>query len=259
LLVQIGIAPVLQGFGTALIMTVLGLVRDRNEQTQAAASAEVRALQSRMNPHFLFNALNVLAALATVSPREVPRAAGRLRHFLRASFDQAERTFIPLEEELAVVRAYLDIELLRFGNRLKVHERVDPGLADVLTPPFSIQPLVENAVRHGMQSSTVAGRLELVVRSLGQSLEVSVSDDGTGVSSLEVERIFFATGPRVHALSLLRRRLRGLFGHSFQLQVRSEIGQGTTVTMRIPFRRQSAGNERTQEAVGSDAGQKAGV
>jgi LytS/YehU family sensor histidine kinase len=259
LLVQIGIAPVLQGFGTALIMTVLGLVRDRNEQTQAAASAEVRALQSRMNPHFLFNALNVLAALATVSPREVPRAAGRLRHFLRASFDQAERTFIPLEEELAVVRAYLDIELLRFGNRLKVHERVDPGLADALTPPFSIQPLVENAVRHGMQSSAVAGRLELVVRSLGQSLEVSVSDDGTGVSSLEVERIFFATGPRVHALSLLRRRLRGLFGHSFQLQVQSEVGQGTTVTMRIPFRRQSAGNEGTLEAVGSDVGQKAGV
>lgn len=244
LLVQIGIAPVLQGFGTALILTVLGLVRDRNELTQAAASAEVRALQSRMNPHFLFNALNVLTALATVAPREVPRAAGRLRHFLRASFDQAERTLVTLEEELGVVHAYLDIESLRFGNRLKVRETIDPGLAQTLTPPFSIQPLVENAVRHGMQSSAGAGRLQLVVRSLGQSLEVSVSDDGTGVSSLDVERIFFASGPRVRALSLLRRRLQGLFGHSYQLEVRSEVGQGTTVTMRIPFRRQTAGTER---------------
>jgi two-component system sensor histidine kinase LytS len=252
LLVQIGIAPVLQGFGTALILTVLGLVRDRNEQTQAAASAEVRALQSRMNPHFLFNALNVLAALATVAPREVPRAAGRLRHFLRASFDQAERSLVSLEEELAVVNAYLDIESLRFGSRLKVEERVDPGLAEALMPPFSIQPLVENAVRHGVQSSAGAGRLQLVVHSVGASLEVNVTDDGIGVSSFEVERVFFATGPRVHALSLLRRRLQGLFAHSFQLQVRSEIGQGTTVTMRIPFRRQSAGDVRTLEAVGSD-------
>ena len=126
---QIGIAPVLQGLGTALILTVVALVRDRNERTEAAASAEVRALQSRMNPHFLFNALNTLAALATVAPREVPRAAGRLRQFLRAIFDHPERTLIPLEEELAVVRAYLDIESLRLGSRLKVDEVIGPGLA----------------------------------------------------------------------------------------------------------------------------------
>jgi LytS/YehU family sensor histidine kinase len=104
---QMGIAPVLQGLGTASILAIVALVRDRDEQTQAAASAEVRALQSRMNPHFLFNALNTLAALATIAPREIPRAAGRLRHFLRASFDQHERELVPLGEELAVVRAYL--------------------------------------------------------------------------------------------------------------------------------------------------------
>jgi LytS/YehU family sensor histidine kinase len=252
MLEQIGIAPVLQGLGTALILTVVGLVRDRDEQTQAAASAEVRALQSRMNPHFLFNALNVLAALATVAPREVPRAAGRLRHFLRAIFDQPERTLIPLEEELAVVRAYLDIESLRFGSRLKVQEAIDPGLSEALVPPFSFQPLVENAVQHGLQSSAEAGRLRLAARLIGQWLELSVSDDGKGVPSLEVERVFFAVGPRVHALSLLRRRLRGLFGRSFQLQVRSAVGQGTTVTMRIPFR-----GRFNLEAVRSDVDQLA--
>jgi len=75
---KIGIAALLQGLGTALILAVFALVRDRDEQTQAAASAEVRALQSRMNPHFLFNALNALAALATIAPRKIPRAAGRL-------------------------------------------------------------------------------------------------------------------------------------------------------------------------------------
>jgi LytS/YehU family sensor histidine kinase len=214
----------------------------------------VRALQSRMNPHFLFNALNALAALATVAPREVPRAAGRLRHFLRAIFDQPERALVPVGEELAVVRAYLDIESLRLGSRLKIEETLGPGLAGVLMPPFSFQPLVENAVQHGLQSSAKAGQLHMVVRSIGQWLEMSVSDDGRGVPSSEVEQVFFAAGPRVHALSLLRRRLRGLFGRSFQLEVRSEAGQGTTVRMRIPLRRSFDSTEQSPEAITSESG-----
>ena len=233
---QIEIAALLQGLGTALILAIVAHVRERDEQTRAAVSAEVRALQARMSPHFLFNALNTLAALATVAPREIPRAAGRLRRFLRASFDQHEQVLVPLEEELAVVRAYLDIEALRLGSRLKVEEIIDPGASDILTPPFSLQPLVENAVQHGLQSSPNAGRLRLAIRLVGQSLEMSVSDDGQGVPSAQVERVFFATRPQVHALELLRRRLQGLFGHSFRLEVSSEVGQGTTVTVSIPLR-----------------------
>jgi two-component system LytT family sensor kinase len=233
---QMAIAPVLQGLGTALILALVALARDRDEQTQAAPSAEVRALQSRMNPHFLFNALNTLAALATITPREIPRAAGRLRHFLRAGFDQPERALVPLEEELTVVRAYLDIESLRLGNRLILEQAIDSGLAEALIPPFSLQPLVENAVQHGLQSSPKAGWLRLVVRRMGEWLDMSISDDGQGVPATEVERVFFAVRPRVHALSLLRRRLQGLFGRSFKLEVRSDIGRGTTVTMRIPLR-----------------------
>ncbi len=233
---QTGMAPVLQGLGTALILAIVAHVRAHDEQTRAAVSAEVRAMQARMNPHFLFNALNALAALATFAPREIPRATGRLRHFLRASFDQHERALVPLEEELAVVRAYLDIESLRLGNRLKVEEAIDAGLSGVLTPPFSLQPLVENAVQHGLQSSAAAGQLRLAVRLAGEWLEMSVSDDGLGVPSKEVEQVFFAERPRVHALSLLRRRLQTLFGRSFRLEVYSEVGQGTTVTVCIPLR-----------------------
>ncbi len=234
---ELGMAPVLQGLGTALILAIVEQVRDRDEQTRAAASAEVRALQARMNPHFLFNALNTLAALSRIAPREVPRAVGRLRHFLRASFDQHERALVPLEEELAIVRVYLDIEMLRFGSRLNVEEAIDPGLSKVLMPPFSLQPLVENAVGHGLRSPPEAGRLRLVVRPAGPWLEMSVTDDGQGVPSTEVEQLFFAERQPVHALMLLRRRLQGLFGRSFQLEVRSEIGEGTTVTMRIPLRK----------------------
>ena len=232
---QIGMAPVLQGLGTALILAIVGQVRDRDEQTRAVALAEARTLQARMNPHFLFNALNAVAALSKVAPREVPRATGRVRQFLRASFDQQERLLVPLEEELAVVGAYLDIESLRLGDRLKVEETIDPDLLKALMPPFSFQPLVENAVQHGLHSSPRAGRLQLIVRPKGEWLEMSVSDDGQGVASTEIEHLFFAERPRVHALVLLRRRLQGLFGRSFRLEVHSEIGEGTTVTMRIPL------------------------
>jgi two-component system LytT family sensor kinase len=234
---QLGIAPVLQGLGTALILTIVALVRDRDKQTQAAAAAEVRALQTRMNPHFLFNTLNTVAALATIAPNKIPRAAGQIRRFLRASFDQHEQALVPLAEELGVVRAYLDIESLRLGDRLKVEETIDPSLSEALIPPFSLQPLVENAVQHGLQSSPQAGCLRLVVqRRIRDWLEMSVHDDGLGVAATEIEQVFFASGPGAHALSLLRRRLQGLFGRSFCLEVRSEIGQGTTVTVRIPLK-----------------------
>jgi two-component system, LytTR family, sensor kinase len=249
---EIGIAPMLQALGTALILAIIARVRDRDEQTRARASAEIRALQTRMKPHFLFNALNAVAALAKVAPREVPRATGRLRQFLEASFSQPERALVPLEEELAVLAAYLDIQSLRFGGRLKVEQTLGPGLLKVLVPPFSFQPLVENAIEHGLHSSPGAGRLWLMVRATGPWLEMSVTDDGQGVASSEVEQLFFAERPRVHALVLLRRRLQGLFGSSFRLVVKSEIGEGTTVTMRIPLRKRFGASLESPRVISSE-------
>ena len=126
----------LQGLGTALILAIVEQVRDRDEQTRAAASAEVRALQARMNPHFLFNALNTLAALSRIAPREVPARTGRLRHFLRASFDQHERALVPLEEELTVVRTYLDIEIAAIRWPIERGAGDRHGTVDGLTAPF---------------------------------------------------------------------------------------------------------------------------
>jgi LytS/YehU family sensor histidine kinase len=150
------------------------------------------------------------------------------------------------------VRAYLDIESLRFGDRLKVEQTIDPGLLKVLMPPFSLQPLVENAVQHGLISSPHAGRLCLVIRATGPWLEMSVNDEGQGVPSTEVEQLFFAERQPAHALTLLRRRLQTLFGRSFHLEVRSEIGEGTTVTMRIPLQTRFELMGRSLETVGPD-------
>jgi two-component system LytT family sensor kinase len=96
---------------------------------------------------------------------------------------------------------HLDIESLRLCSRLKIDEIIGPGLAEILAPPFSSQLLLENAVQHRLQSSAEAGRLRLMVRQVGQLSEMSVSDDGQGVPSGEVERVFFAAGPHFHALA----------------------------------------------------------
>jgi LytS/YehU family sensor histidine kinase len=255
---NIGIAPILQGLGTALILAIVALVRDRDEQTRAADSAEVRALQSRMNPHFLFNALNALAALALIAPRKIPRAADRLRHFLRASFDQDKDALAPLTEELALVRAYLDIESLRLGDRLNIEQVIDPGLLGALVPPFSLQTLVENAVQHGICSSTKAGHVRVIVqRGIEECLEMSVCDDGRGMPPAAVEQVFFAVGPRIHALPLLRQRLDRLFGRSFQLKVRTDLDQGTAVTIRIPLRGRFAIVEKSPDNATPDNGRLA--
>jgi len=140
---------------------------------------------------------------------------------------------------------------------LKVEEAIDAGLAEVLAPPFSLQPLVENAVQHGLQSSPRAGRLRVTVRLAGQWLEMSVSDDGQGIPSTEIEKVFFTTGPQVHALGLLRRRLQALFGHAFRLEARSEVGQGTTVTLRIPLPTRLEVAGRSLERISAEPGRLA--
>lgn len=231
---EMGTAGVL-GSGTALILAVIGRLHEHERQSQELALAETRAQQTRMNPHFLFNALNTVAALAMLAPSKVPQATGRLREFLRGSFDQAERTLVPLQEELALVRAYLEIESLRYGKKLTVEQTIDPELLEALVPPFSFQPLVENAIQHGIRSSSGSGLLRLAIRAIEPWLEMSVSDNGQGVHTMEVEGVFFADRQPVHALGLLRRRLRGSFGCSFQLEAHSAVGEGTTVVMRIPL------------------------
>jgi two-component system, LytTR family, sensor histidine kinase LytS len=129
---------------------------------------------------------------------------------------------------------------------------IDPSLSKVLMPPFSFQPLVENAVQHGLHSSPRAGRLCLLIRPAGQWLELSVSDNGEGVRAADVEQVFFAERPEAHALVVLRRRLQGLFGRSFQLEVQSEVGQGTTVTLLIPLRKRFEDSLEWPRTIASD-------
>jgi two-component system LytT family sensor kinase len=229
-------AALAQGCGVALVLFVIQQVRRQEAQARAAAMAEVRELQARMEPHFLFNALNTIAALSRVDPKAVPKAAARLGLFLRASLDQNERSLIRLGEEMEVVRAYLDVEGLRLGDRLRIREEIAADVMDALVPPFILQPLVENAVRHGIQSRRAGGFIEISAESKGCRLAMAVYDSGDGMAPETKSRLFDSDGMHSHALGLMPRRLKGLYGGgAFSLSVDSASGDGTTVRLSIPL------------------------
>jgi len=228
-------APILQGLGTALILKMVTEVRQYDEQIRAATKAEFRSLQARLNPRFLGDALNSVTDFAATEPEKIPHAIGRLRHFLRASFDQPERPLVQLEEELAVVSAFLEIEALRLPGRLEVVRNVDSRTLKALIPPFSLQGLVENAIEHGCPVVPAVFDVDISISAKGEWLEMRVSDNGIGVSGPQVERVFFGEKPRPGRLWLLRQQLKELFGKSFTLEISSDLGAGTTAILRVPL------------------------
>lgn len=225
---------VVNGIGVAVILKVLEQVRDLEASSRVAAMAEVRALQARMNPHFLFNALNSIAALSTIAPESVPPAVARLGRFLRGSLEQHETATVPLREELGIVTAYLDIEAMRFGDRLRVETDVPADLLDAQVPPFLIQPLAENAVRHGLQPLPEGGLIRILVRAENRAVVITVEDTGVGLSPEAAARCRLDSGPEPHAISLLRRRLVALYGRDHALDIRAREGGGTLAKVRIP-------------------------
>jgi LytS/YehU family sensor histidine kinase len=233
------LAPILQGLGTALILAMVAKAREHDDQNRALARAEVRAGQARLNPRFVSDALSSLARSATAESQKIPRAVGQLRRFLRASFDQQDRPLVRLEEELSVVSAYLEIEAMRLPGQLEVIQSVDSRGLQALIPPFALQALVENAVEHGRPIADVC-RVDVTIRVKDERLEMTVTDNGTGVPGTEIQEASFPERPQLGRLTLLRRQLRELFGKSFKFEIDSEIGAGTTATLSIPLQIHSA-------------------
>ncbi|HEY4047315.1 MAG TPA: histidine kinase, partial [Acidobacteriaceae bacterium] len=232
-------APILQGLGTALTLAMVGTVREHDDQIRAAAESELRALQARLNPRFVSDALDSLAKLAVAESHKIPHAVGQLRCFLRASFDRHDQPLVRLEEELSMVSAYLAIESLRLPGRLEIVQDVDSWVLEALIPSFSLQGLVENALEHCRAIAVTVCSVHITISSKGKWLDMSVSDNGTGVPGTQVERVFFPKRPQ-DRLTLLRRQLRELFGKSFKLEICSELGVGTTATLRLPLQVSSA-------------------
>lgn len=174
-----------------------------------ATEARLRSLESRIHPHFLFNTLNSISALIAVNPARAEQIVGRLAALLRASLDNSNQPLIPLEQELAMVRSYIDIEKVRFGDRLRGLIDVPAELQSAKVPPMSVQVLVENAVKHGITPQSGAGEVAVTASADNGALRIEIRDTGPGFD-LTVVRAG-------HGLDNLVERLDALFGPKARL------------------------------------------
>jgi len=204
---------------------------DLEEQGERLAEAELRALRAQISPHFVYNALAAIAAHIHSDPEEARELLTEFAEFTRYAF-RSQRPYVTLADELTYVEKYLRLEQARFGERLGVRIQVAPEVLQAVVPVLSLQPLVENAVRHGVEGHGGSGHLEIVGRDLGVDAELRVRDDGPGMA--EPELALERAAGRGIGLSNVQGRLHQAFGPGYGLVVQSELGEGTTVVMTVP-------------------------
>ncbi|MFB9276252.1 sensor histidine kinase [Cohnella cellulosilytica] len=218
---------------TALSETINDMLR-RNQQLQAETKdAEIAFLRSQIKPHFLYNTLNSIATLCLKDPRKAEELTLEFSQYLRKSFafDRLD-SLTSVAHELELVRAYLNVEKARFGARLVVEYDVDSVRPHTPIPPLILQPLVENAVRHGLMSTLRGGKVTIsAVQHPDNEITIAVEDDGCGMSAEELEAVRKRKTKGV-GLRNIGERLELLYGRS--LRIESAEGVGTKVVFRIP-------------------------
>jgi len=206
--------------------------RDEAEARRVAAEAQLALIESRVEPHFLFNTLNSIAALVHDDPAGAEKMTGQLASLLRSALDSTATPLVPLDEELNIVRAYLDIERVRFGDRLRYSVDVVDGAGRLPVPRMALQTLVENSVKYAVSPRRDGASIRVRAAAADHRLSVTVEDDGPG---------FEGSAPTPgHGLDLLERRLRMLFGDRASLVVDSHDGR-TEVQIDVPTDVQGSG------------------
>jgi sensor histidine kinase YesM len=193
------------------------------------AQAELKALKAQINPHFLFNTLNTIATLTHSDPSRAEMTIERLAEMFRYIMVASERGQVPLADEIAFVDGYLEIELARFGNRLQIIRRIELQKLDVLVPSLILQPLVENAIRHGQDE---CGRIDLALRLYRENNDIliQIADHGPG---MPVE--FKVGDSNGMGLRNVDGRLQKIYGERYGLQIDDNDPCGTVITVRIPW------------------------
>lgn len=199
--------------------------RDEAEARRLAAEAQLASLESRVQPHFLFNTLNSIAALIPQDPGGAERMTGQLASLLRSSLDSADAPLVPLSDELRLVRDYLQIENVRFGDRLQYSLDVPEELHRTAVPRLALQTLVENCVKFAVTPRREGGTVKVSADATSAAVRLIVEDDGPGFDS--------ASTPQHHGLALLRERLQLSFGDRASLEVHSRPGR-TSVILTVP-------------------------
>ena len=218
--------------GLARVLSTQLELGELEHQTELATRMELKALQAQINPHFLFNTINTIASLIRTDPSRARELLREFAAFYRRTLDAGDE-LIRLELEIEQTNRYLAFELARFGDRIVVKEDLDPDVLALLVPAFIVQPLVENAIAHGMRDS---GPLTITIsseRCEDEAVCVTVADDGVGIPADQVDHVLepeHAKGLGI-ALKNVDDRLKGHFGPGSGVRVSSTEGEGTAVTL----------------------------
>jgi signal transduction histidine kinase len=203
---------------------------EEEELRKLVAQSELMALRAQINPHFFFNALNSVASLIAEDPPRAEQLIENLAEFFRHAFKPSSE-IIPLEEELALIGTYLEVEKSRLGDKLRFRKAVLPEALGIKIPALTIQPLIENAIKHGIGRSNGGGTITLSASVRNGGMNVVVADTGAGIAPSEMGDLL----NRGVGLSNVNNRLVKLYGQSSRLRVDSAVGQGTTVSFSIPI------------------------
>jgi fumarate reductase subunit D len=195
------------------------------------AEAEAKAVRAQFNPHFVFNTLHSLMLLVRADPSAAERAIEDVASLIRYAsvLERRDQDLVPLGEEMEIARRYIGLESLRLSDRLRVEWKIDPELERVAVPPFSLQTLLENAIKHGISPEPSGGSITVRVRKDSGDLAISVEDDGMGA---EPEKVQQAEGKGLH---LLQRRVSTLFGDTASLTWKTSPGKGFSVLLQLPI------------------------
>jgi len=194
------------------------------------AQARLQALRTQLQPHFLFNTLNAIAALVHKDARAADDMIGNLSELLRQSLDSSDLQEVPLRKEMEFLDCYLEIEQMRLGERLRVERDIAPDALDAQVPVMILQPLVENAIRHGIEPARAPGVVTVQVRREGDSLLLTVRDNGVGANAGTADN-----GRARIGLANTRARLQELYATSAELVMEPATEGGVSVSVRLPF------------------------
>jgi LytS/YehU family sensor histidine kinase len=205
--------------------------------------ARLKTLEAELHPHFLFNTLHAISTLVHSNPDSADRMISRLSDLLRITFDRAGAARVSLQEEIEFLQKYLEIEQTRFQDRLHVSYEIDPDTLDAEVPRLILQPLVENAIKHGVSPRTGPGAVRIASNRQGEALLLEVHDDGVGLTGGARAALSSGVG-----LSNTRARLECLYGGAHALEF-SEEPDGLAVRLRIPFHRVPSGSDEAASRV----------
>jgi two-component system LytT family sensor kinase len=235
LIIGLGATDIMIYWGIIAASQAVNYFRKYQEREFRLAQAQLQALRMQLHPHFLFNTLNAIAELVYSDPKAADRSILRLSELLRFSLASEKSQEVTLKKEIDFLEKYVEIQKTLMRDRLQVRVSIDPHALDARVPNMLLQPLVENAIKHGISPRPEGGSIEVNARRLDSKLSIEITDDGLGMTGQEEDA---RTGV---GLINTRERLKHLYGDSHSFNLSSSPGRGVTIRIEIPFRK--AGNE----------------